>query len=141
MSGDADSGVLVRLFNRRQMIKSAAEKRSEFRSFCSTPFAWPGTALAPFARTSLFPSRTRRIRPQRVRPRHLPRSNALGISRDSENAIRLFIRCLGGHKCGADAGHLALLVAEEIDIPKKSPPSCYEVNMLFEGKARCLEVS
>ncbi|XP_010046928.2 DNA ligase 4 isoform X1 [Eucalyptus grandis] len=111
MSGDTKLSVLVSLFNWMQKSKSAAQKRSKFRKFLDT-----------FCKPSDYFSAIRLILPSLDRERGtygLKESvlatclvDALGMSRDSEDALRLFNWRRGGPKSGANAGNFALVAAE-----------------------------
>ncbi|XP_030535631.1 DNA ligase 4 isoform X2 [Rhodamnia argentea] len=111
MSGDTKFSVLVSLFNWMQKSKSSAQKRSKFRKFLDT-----------FCKPSDYFSAIRLILPSLDRERGtygLKESvlatclvDALGMSRDSEDAVRLFNWRRGGPKSGANAGNFALVAAE-----------------------------
>ncbi|XP_056176273.1 DNA ligase 4-like isoform X2 [Syzygium oleosum] len=107
---------------RRQPLRLDAEervRRSEtlapsFREFLDTVCMARDYFSAVLARTSLFRSRAPARKASRSPSSPPAPSNALGISRDAEDAIRLFDSCLEGHKCSAYARacDFALFAAE-----------------------------
>ncbi|KAI6682623.1 hypothetical protein NL676_036504 [Syzygium grande] len=111
MSGDTKFSVLASLFSWMQRSKSSAQKRSKFRKLLDT-----------YCRPSDYFTAIRLILPSLDRERGtygLKESvlatclvDALGMSRDSEDALRLFNWRRGGPKSGANAGNFALVAAE-----------------------------
>lgn len=111
MSGETKFSVLVSLFNWMQKSKSSAVKRSKFRKF-----------LDSFCKPCDYFSSIRLILPSLDRERGtygLKESvlatclvDALGMSRDSEDAQRLFNWRRGGPRSGANAGNFAMVANE-----------------------------
>ncbi|KAK6944587.1 BRCT domain [Dillenia turbinata] len=111
MSDETKFSVLVSLFNWMQKSKSSAKKRSKFRKFLDT-----------FYRNGDYFSAIRLILPALDRERGiygLKESvlatclvDALGMSKDSEDAVRLFNWRKGGPRSGANAGNFALVASE-----------------------------
>ncbi|KAF8400219.1 hypothetical protein HHK36_013516 [Tetracentron sinense] len=107
----AKFSVLCSLFNWMQRSKSSAKKRSKFRKF-----------LDHFCKSGEFFSAIRLILPSLDRERGsygLKESvlatcliDAVGMSRESEDALRLINWRKGGAKTGANAGHFSLVAAE-----------------------------
>lgn len=111
MSDDTKFSVLCSLFNWMQRSKSSAKKRSKFRKFLDT-----------FCKSNDYFSAMRLILPNLDRERGsygLKESvlancliDALGMSKDSEDALRLINWRKGGAKIGASAGNFSLVAAE-----------------------------
>ncbi|GLT97393.1 hypothetical protein SLE2022_149600 [Rubroshorea leprosula] len=111
MTGETKFSVLVSLFSWIQKTKTAAQKRSKFRKF-----------LENFCKPDDYFSAIRLILPSLDRERGsygLKESvlatcviDALGMSRDSEDAVRLINWRKGGAKTGINAGNFALVAAE-----------------------------
>ncbi|XP_057979304.1 DNA ligase 4 [Malania oleifera] len=111
MSDKTKFSVLCSLFDWVQRSKSSAKKRSKFRKYLDT-----------FCRSGDYFSSIRLILPSLDRERGtygLKESvlatcliDALGMSRDSEDALRLISWRKGGAKTGANAGNFALVAAE-----------------------------
>lgn len=110
-SGETKFSVMCSLFNWMQKSKSSAKKRSKFRKF-----------LDNFCKSSDYFSAIRLILPSLDRERGsygLKESvlatcliDALGMSRDSKDALRLLNWRKGGAKTGANAGNFSLVAAE-----------------------------
>lgn len=111
MSGETKFSVMCSLFNWMQKSKSSGKKRSKFRKF-----------LDAFCKPSDYFSAIRLILPSLDRERGsygLKESvlatcliDALGISRESQDALRLINWRKGGAKTGANAGNFSLVAAE-----------------------------
>ncbi|CAM8975080.1 unnamed protein product [Rhodiola kirilowii] len=110
MSGDMEFSVVCSLFNWMQKSKLLA-KRSKFRKFLDT-----------YCKPSDYFSAIRLVLPKLDRERGtygLQESvlatcliDALGMSRESEDAVLLFNWRKGGSKTGANAGNFAMVAAE-----------------------------
>ncbi|KAM7512669.1 hypothetical protein LguiB_011544 [Lonicera macranthoides] len=115
MSGETKFSVMCSLFNWMQKSKSSAKKRSKFRKF-----------LDNFCKSSDYFSAIRLILPSLDRERGsygLKESvlatcliDALGMSRDSKDALRLLNWRKGGAKTGANAGNFSLVAAEVLQL-------------------------
>ncbi|XP_054805220.1 DNA ligase 4 [Prosopis cineraria] len=111
MTDQTEFSVLCSLFTWTQRSKSSAKKRSKFRKFLDT-----------FCRDKDYFSAIRLILPNLDRERGsygLKESvlatsliDALGMSRESEDALRLINWRKGGANTGAHAGNFALVAAE-----------------------------
>lgn len=111
MAGETKFSVMCSLFNWIQKSKSSGKKRSKFRKF-----------LDSFCKPSDYFSAIRLILPSLDRERGsygLKESvlatcliDALGISRESQDALRLINWRKGGAKTGANAGNFSLVAAE-----------------------------
>ncbi|CAM8977885.1 unnamed protein product [Rhodiola kirilowii] len=110
MSGDMEFSIVCSLFNWMQKSKLLA-KRSKFRKFLDT-----------YCKPSDYFSAIRLVLPKLDRERGtygLQESvlatcliDALGMSRESEDAVLLFNWRKGGSKTGANAGNFAMVAAE-----------------------------
>ncbi|PKI34416.1 hypothetical protein CRG98_045197 [Punica granatum] len=111
MSGDTKFSVLVSLFNWMQKSKSSAVKRSKFRKFLDT-FCKPCDYFS--AIRIILPSLDRERGTYGLKESVLATClvDALGMSRDSEDAVRLFNWRRGGPKTGANAGNFAMVATE-----------------------------
>ncbi|XP_059637506.1 DNA ligase 4 [Cornus florida] len=111
MSGETKFSVLSSLFNWIQKSKTSAKKKSKFRKF-----------LDNFCKPSDYFSAIRLILPSLDRERGtygLKESvlatcliDALGMSRESDDALRLVNWRKGGAKTGANAGNFSLVATE-----------------------------
>ncbi|KAK4265577.1 hypothetical protein QN277_026608 [Acacia crassicarpa] len=111
MTEQTEFSVLCSFFTWTQRSKSSAQKRSKFRKFLDT-----------FCKDRNYLSAIRLILPNLDRERGsygLKESvlatsliDALGMSRESEDALRLINWRKGGAKTGANAGNFALVAAE-----------------------------
>lgn len=111
MTEEIKMSVVASLFTWIQKSRTSAKKRSKFRKFLET-----------FCKPSDYFSAMRLILPSLDRERGtygLKESvlavcliDALGMSRDSSDALRLINWRKGGAKTGANAGNFALVAAE-----------------------------
>ncbi|QHO07044.1 DNA ligase [Arachis hypogaea] len=103
--------VMCSLFNWTQRAKSPAKKRAKFRkfldSFCADRNFFPAIRL-------VLPNLDRERGSYGLKESVLAISliDALGMSRDSEDALRLINWRKGGAKTGANAGNFALVATE-----------------------------
>ncbi|QHO46401.1 DNA ligase [Arachis hypogaea] len=103
--------VMCSLFNWTQRAKSPAKKRAKFRkfldSFCADRNFFPTIRL-------VLPNLDRERGSYGLKESVLAISliDALGMSRDSEDALRLINWRKGGAKTGANAGNFALVATE-----------------------------
>lgn len=111
MSGDTKFSVLVSLFSWMQKSKSSVVKRSKFRKFLDT-FCKPGDYFS--AIRLILPLLDRERGSYGLKESVLATClvDALGMARDSEDALRLFNWRRGGPKIGANAGSFALVATE-----------------------------
>lgn len=110
-TGSTKFSIMVSLFTWIQKSKQSSKKRSKFRKFIDT-----------YCKPSDYFSAVRLILPNLDRERGsygLKESvlatciiDALGMSRDSEDAVRLINWRKGGAKTGANVGNFALVAAE-----------------------------
>lgn len=115
MSAETKFSVMCSLFNWMQKSKSSGKKRSKFRKF-----------LDAFCKPSDYFSAIRLILPSLDRERGsygLKESvlatcliDALGISRESQDSLRLINWRKGGAKTGANAGNFSLVAAEVLQL-------------------------
>ncbi|XP_010273583.1 PREDICTED: DNA ligase 4 isoform X1 [Nelumbo nucifera] len=103
--------VLCSLFNWMQRSKSSAKKRSKFRKFLDN-FCKPGDYFS--AIRLILPSLDRERGSYGLKESVLATCliDALGMSKESEDALRLINWRKGGAKTGANAGNFALVAAE-----------------------------
>ncbi|XP_042497376.1 DNA ligase 4 isoform X2 [Macadamia integrifolia] len=103
--------VLCSMFNWMQRSKSSAQKRSKFRKFLDN-FCKPGYYFS--AIRLILPSLDRERGTYGLKESVLATCliDAIGMSRDSEDALRLMNWRKGGAKTGANAGNFALVAAE-----------------------------
>ncbi|KAH7544705.1 hypothetical protein FEM48_Zijuj01G0014600 [Ziziphus jujuba var. spinosa] len=103
--------VLCSLFNWMLRSKSAAKKRSKFRKFLDN-FCKPSDYFSSIR--LILPGLDRERGSYGLRESVLATSliDALGMSRDSDDALRLINWRKGGAKTGAYAGNFALVAAE-----------------------------
>jgi hypothetical protein len=105
--------VLCSLFTWTQRTKSPAKKRAKFRkfldSFCTDRNYFPAIRL-------ILPNLDRERGSYGLKESVLATSliDALGLSKDSHDAVRLINWRKGGSKTGANAGNFALVAAEVI---------------------------
>lgn len=103
--------VLCSLFTWTQRTKSPAKKRSKFRkfldSFCRDANYFPAIRL-------ILPNLDRERGSYGLKESVLATSliDALGMARDSQDALRLINWRKGGAKTGASAGNFALVASE-----------------------------
>ncbi|CAM8962978.1 unnamed protein product [Rhodiola kirilowii] len=111
MSGDTKFSVVCSLFNWMQKSKSSAKKRSKFRKFLDT-FCKPSDYFA--AIRLLLPNLDRERGTYGLKESVLATCliDALGMSRESEDAVRLINWRKGGSKTGSNAGNFAMVAAE-----------------------------
>jgi DNA ligase-4 len=107
--------VLCSLFTWMQRSKSSAKKRSKFRKFLDT-FCDPGDYFT--AIRLLLPSLDRERGTYGLKESVLANCliDALGMSRDSHDALRLVNWRKGGAQTGANAGNFSLVAAEVFGI-------------------------
>ncbi|KAK2395461.1 DNA ligase [Trifolium repens] len=107
--------VLCSLFTWTQRTKSPAKKRAKFRkfldSFCTDRNYFPAIRL-------ILPNLDRERGSYGLKESVLATSliDALGLSKDSHDAIRLINWRKGGSKTGANAGNFALVAAEVLQL-------------------------
>lgn len=103
--------VLSSLFDWIQRSKSSAKKRSKFRKFLDT-FCTPADYFS--AIRLILPSLDRERGTYGLKESVLATCliDALGMSRESDDALRLINWRKGGAKTGANAGNFALVAAE-----------------------------
>ncbi|XP_021893120.1 DNA ligase 4, partial [Carica papaya] len=111
MTEETKFSVLVSLFNWIQKSKTSTQKRSKFRKFLDT-FCKPVDYFA--AIRLILPSLDRERGTYGLKESVLATClvDALGMSRDSEDAVRLINWRKAGAKAGANAGNFALVAAE-----------------------------
>lgn len=110
-SGDTKLSVLVSLFKWIQRTKSSPKKRSKFRKFLHS-FCDPSDYFSPIR--LILPSLDRERGTYGLKESVLATClvDALGMSRDSPDALRLFNWRRGGPRTGANAGNFSLVAAE-----------------------------
>ncbi|KAI8565875.1 hypothetical protein RHMOL_Rhmol03G0295200 [Rhododendron molle] len=112
MCDETKFSVMCSLFNWMQRSKSSAKKRSKFRKFLDN-FCKPGDYFN--AIRLLLPSLDRQRGSYGLKESVLAAClvDAVGMSRDSQDALRLFNWRKGGApKAGSNAGNFALIAAE-----------------------------
>ena len=126
--------VLSSLFDWIQRSKSSAKKRSKFRKFIDT-FCSPADYFS--AIRLILPSLDRERGTYGLKESVLATCliDALGMSRESEDALRLINWRKGGAKTGANVGNFAL-VAAEVSL-RCSFFSFLEVKLLADFCALC----
>lgn len=116
MCDETKFSVMCSLFNWMQKSKSSAKKRSKFRKFLDN-FCKPGDYFN--AIRLLLPSLDRERGSYGLKESVLATClvDAVGMSRESEDALRLFNWRKGGAKAGSNAGNFALVAAEVFFFP------------------------
>ncbi|GFZ21906.1 DNA ligase IV [Actinidia rufa] len=111
MGDETKFSVMCSLFNWMQRSKSATKKRSMFRKFLDT-FCKSGNFFG--AIRLLLPSLDRERGSYGLKESVLATClvDALGMSRESEDALRLFNWRKGGPRTGANAGNFSLVASE-----------------------------
>ncbi|XP_028751412.1 DNA ligase 4 isoform X2 [Neltuma alba] len=111
MTDQTEFSVLCSLFTWTQRSKSSAKKRSKFRKFLDT-FCTDRNYFG--AIRLILPNLDRERGSYGLKESVLATSliDALGMSRESEDALRLINWRKGGAKTGANAGNFALVAAE-----------------------------
>ncbi|XP_057486058.1 DNA ligase 4 isoform X2 [Actinidia eriantha] len=111
MGDETKFNVMCSLFNWMQRSKSATKKRSKFRKFLDT-FCKSGDFFG--AIRLLLPSLDRERNSYGLKESVLATClvDALGMSRESEDALRLFNWRKGGPRTGANAGNFSLVASE-----------------------------
>ncbi|WJX24110.1 DNA ligase (ATP) [Trifolium repens] len=129
--------VLCSLFTWTQRTKSPAKKRAKFRkfldSFCTDRNYFPAIRL-------ILPNLDRERGSYGLKESVLATSliDALGLSKDSHDAIRLINWRKGGSKTGANAGNFALVAAEVLQLRQGTAPgglTIKELNDLLDQLA------
>lgn len=117
MCDETKLSVMCSLFNWMQRSKSSSKKRSKFRKFLDN-FCKPGDYFN--AIRLILPSLDRERGSYGLKESVLATClvDALAISRDSPDALRLFNwRKAGSAKPGSNAGNFALVAAEVLSSP------------------------
>lgn len=111
MTGETKFSVMVSLLEWIQKTKYSAKKRSKFRKFLDT-FCNPNDYFS--AIRLILPNLDRERGTYGLKESVLAVSliDALGMSRDSPDALRLINWRKGGAKTGANAGNFALVASE-----------------------------
>ncbi|XAR63749.1 DNA ligase (ATP) [Bertholletia excelsa] len=111
MCDEVKFSVMCSLFNWMQRSRSSAKKRSKFRKFLDN-FCKPGDYFN--AIRLILPGLDRERGSYGLKEHVLATClvDALGMSRESEDALRLFNWRKGGAKVGANAGNFSLVAAE-----------------------------
>lgn len=134
MTEQTKFSVLCSLFTWTQRSKSPAKKRSKLRkfldSFCTDANYFPAIRL-------ILPSLDRERGTYGLKEHVLATCliDALAISRDSDDAVRLINWRKGGAKTGANAGNFALVAAEVLFLPRLICHWNEKVKMLVEMKS------
>ncbi|TYK03083.1 DNA ligase 4 isoform X3 [Cucumis melo var. makuwa] len=129
MSEPIKFAVLSSLFDWIQRSKSSAKKRSKFRKFLDT-FCSPSHYFS--AIRLILPSLDRERGTYGLKESVLATCliDALGMSRDSDDALRLINWRKGGAKTGANAGNFALVAAEVLQRRQGMTPGGLTINEL-----------
>lgn len=111
MSGETKFSVMCSLFNWIQKSKSSTKKRSKFRKFLDT-YCKPVDYFA--AVRLILPSLDRERGSYGLKESVLATCiiDALGMSRESPDALRLINWRKGGAKTGVNAGNFSLVASE-----------------------------
>lgn len=112
-AGTVELRVMVAMLEAMHRSRSAAEKRKKFRKFMD--YCCPPRLYFPALRL-LLPSLDRQRGSYGLKESVLATSlvDALAISRDSDDALRLLNWRKGGPKAGANVGNFALVASEVI---------------------------
>ncbi|KAA8535821.1 hypothetical protein F0562_030859 [Nyssa sinensis] len=115
MSGETKFSVLCSLFNWIQRSKSSAKKRSKFRKFLDN-FCKPTDYFG--AIRLILPSLDRERGSYGLKESVLATCliDALGMSRESDDALRLINWRKGGAKTGVNAGNFSLVATEVLQL-------------------------
>ncbi|XP_052198672.1 DNA ligase 4 [Diospyros lotus] len=133
--------VMCSLFNWMQKSKSSAKKRSKFRKFLDT-FCKPQGDDYFSSMRLILPNLDRERGTYGLKESVLATClvDALGMSRDSEDALRLFNWRKGGSASGPNAGNFALVATEVLQRRQGSTSgelTIKELNELLDSLASC----
>lgn len=128
-AGTVEVRVMVAMLEAMHRSRSAAEKRKKFRKFMD--YCCPPRLYFPALRL-LLPSLDRQRGSYGLKESVLATSlvDALAMSRDSDDALRLLNWRKGGPKAGANVGNFAL-VASEVILPPPFTFCCVFLLMIM----------
>lgn len=129
-AGTVELRVMVAMLEAMHRSRSAAEKRKKFRKFMD--YCCPPRLYFPALRL-LLPSLDRQRGSYGLKESVLATSlvDALAISRDSDDALRLLNWRKGGPKAGANVGNFALVASEVILSPPPFTFCCVFLLMIM----------